>query len=156
MPGVGFEPTTHTGFKPAASTSWATRAPARVVRGRPRRAQLPARYRVPGTGTRSESSAWKLRTSAYRGPPCAGRALTAPAPAGGRAAGRAHAPGSPGRLRSTGPALSAAPARLLPPHARLEGGRRGRAPGGVRGRLQRTSGRRPPDQRAAVALPDRP
>ncbi|CAA9509819.1 MAG: hypothetical protein AVDCRST_MAG17-1910, partial [uncultured Solirubrobacterales bacterium] len=37
--------------------------------------------------------------------------------------------------------------------ALLQGGRRGRAAGGLRGRLQRDARRRARDQRAAVALP---
>ena len=52
--------------------------------------------------------------------------------------------------------LPVAPARVLPPHARLPRGCRGRAAGGVRRRLQRDAGRRAPDQPAAVAVPHRP
>ena len=59
------------------------------------------------------------------------------------------------RLRGPGQPLQLAPARLLPPPARLPRGRRGRAPGGARRRLQRDARRRPSDQRPAVALPDR-
>ena len=44
---------------------------------------------------------------------------------------------------------------LLPPHARLARGRRGRPAGGLRRRLQRGARRRARDQRAPVALPDR-
>ena len=53
-------------------------------------------------------------------------------------------------------ALPVAAARVLPAHARLAGGRGGRPPGGLRGLLQRDARRRPADQRAAVAVPDRP
>ena len=52
-------------------------------------------------------------------------------------------------------ALPVAPAGLLPAHARLARGRRGRPAGGVRGRLQRGPRRRARDQRAPVAVPDR-
>ena len=54
-----------------------------------------------------------------------------------RAPDRAHPARPPRRLRGARAALPAAAARLLPPHARLAGGRRGRAPGGLRRRLQR-------------------
>ena len=63
--------------------------------------------------------------------------------------------GQPRCVRGSLRALPVAPARLLPPHARLARGCRGRPAGGLRRRLQRGARRRPPDQRAAVALPDR-
>ena len=63
--------------------------------------------------------------------------------------------GQPGRLRGARRPLPVAPARVLPAHARLQGGRRGRAAGGLRRRLQRDARRRARDQRAAVAVPDR-
>ena len=59
------------------------------------------------------------------------------------------------RLRRAGPPLPGSPAVLLPTHARVDRGRRGRAPGGLRLGLQRDAGRRPPDQRTALALPHR-
>ena len=52
--------------------------------------------------------------------------------------------------------LPGPPARLLPPHAQQPRGRGGRAAGGLRRRLQRDRGRRAADQRAPVAVPDRP
>ncbi len=45
---------------------------------------------------------------------------------------------------------------LLPAHAQLARGRRGRPAGGLRRRLQRRARRRARDQRAAVAVPHRP
>ena len=83
-----------------------------------------------------------------------GPIASTPAPVG-REAGRLHAPGPPRRLRGARPPLPAAAARLLPPHAVLAAGRRGRAPGGLRRRLQRDVRRRAPDQHAPVAVPDR-
>src|SRR4051812_46726990 len=80
----------------------------------------------------------------------------APAPAAvGRAARRARATREPAGLRGAGRALPGAAAGVLPAHAVLEGGRRGRAAGGVRRRVQRDARRRPADQRASVAVPDR-
>ena len=70
------------------------------------------------------------------------RHLAAAAAAVGRTAGRAHPPRQPRRLRGARPALPVAAAGLLPPHARLARGRRGRAAGGLRRRLQRDPGRR--------------
>ena len=84
------------------------------------------------------------------------RSLAASAPAVGRASRRAHPAREPPRLRGAGGPLPVAPAGVLPPHAVLARGRRGRAAGGLRGRVQRDAGRRARDQRAALAVPDRP
>ena len=59
------------------------------------------------------------------------------------------------RLRRPLRALPLAAARLLPPHAALRRGRRGRAAGGLRQGARGDDRRRAPDQRAPVALPDR-
>ena len=83
------------------------------------------------------------------------RAVGAPAPAVRRTPDRADSPRPPRRLRGALLALPVAAALLLPSHARLQGGRRGRAAGGLRRGLQRGARRRTPDQRAAVAVPDR-
>ena len=97
---------------------------------------------------------WKLRPHPSRRPrppwPDA-----APAPPVRRAPRRADPTRQPGGLRGARRALPVAPAGLLPPHARLARGRRGRPAGGLRRRLQRDDRRRPADQRAPVALPDR-
>ncbi len=73
----------------------------------------------------------------------------------GRASRRARTAWESGCLRGARGAVSVAAARVLPAHAVLEGGRGGRAAGGLRGRVQRDARRRPADQRAAVAVPDR-
>src|SRR5436309_2721946 len=82
-------------------------------------------------------------------------ALAAVAPAVRREARRADAPWTARGLRDAVRALRIAPARLLPSHARLARGRRGRAAGGVCGGLQRDARRPPADQRPPGALPDR-
>ena len=84
------------------------------------------------------------------------RSFAAAAPAVGRASRRARPARESPRLRGARGALSVAAAGVLPAHAVLEGGRGGRAAGGVRRRVQRDARRRARDQRAAVAVPDRP
>ena len=83
-------------------------------------------------------------------------ALPAAQVAGRREAGGADPRRARARLRGPVRALPLAPARLLPPHAALPGGRRGRPPGGVREGARGDARRFAPDQRAAVALPDLP
>ncbi len=83
------------------------------------------------------------------------RAVAAAAPAVRRAPDRAHPPRPARRLRGALLALPVAPAVLLPAHARLARGRRGRPAGGLRRRLQRGPRRRARDQRAPVAVPHR-
>ena len=117
------------------------------------RAQLRPSYRVVSRRVRTDSGGG-LHTQAA----AAGRTARAVAPASARqrrAADRADPPRPAGGVRSARRALPVAAARLLPPHARLARGRRGRPPGGLRGRVQRDPRRRARDQRAAVALPDR-
>src|SRR3954452_16175392 len=84
------------------------------------------------------------------------RSFAAPAPAVRRAADRADQAREPPCLRGAGGPLSVAAAGVLPAHALLARGRGGRAAGGLRRRVQRDAGRRARDQRAAVAVPDRP
>ena len=107
-----------------------------------------------GIGPRSDHGSFRSQTVS-RAPRTRGALAAPPAPER-RAADRAHPARPPRRLRGARAALPAAAARLLPPHARLAGGRRGRAPGGLHRGVQRDAGRRPADQRAPVALPDRP
>ena len=76
--------------------------------------------------------------------------------AGRREADRDGAQRQPGRLRDDRRPLPGPPARLLPPDARLDRGRRGRAAGGLRQRLPGDARRRARDQPAPLALPDRP
>src|SRR5918992_879710 len=97
-----------------------------------------------------------LRTSTLRTSSRACTAIAAAPAPDRRAARRAHPARAPRCVRGARAAVSAAPARLLPSHARLPGGRRGRAAGGLRRLLQRDLRRRPADQRPALALPDRP
>ena len=122
-------------------------------------------FRLPGAQLRVASVSW-VRGAIPRitrgsfctttpGSAAARRALAAAAPAERREARGAHPQRPQRRLRGARAALPAAAAGLLPPHAGLAGGRRGRAPGGLRRRLQRAAGRRPADQRPPVALPDR-
>ena len=75
--------------------------------------------------------------------------FSAAAAAVGRAPDHAHPARQPPRLRGAGLALPGAPAGVLPPHALQPRGRRGRAAGGLRGRVQRDQRGRPRDQRAA-------
>ena len=150
------------GFKPAVSDQfhhpgavfiWTLSGPSYTRRTR----NFPARRRFheqrarkgpwePTRGSLCSQTPWRLRTP---GPDAAA------APAGRRAPGRAHAQGQPGGLRGAGRALPGAAARVLPPHAGVARGRRGRPAGGLRRRVQRDARRRPADQRAAVAVPDR-
>src|ERR1019366_4333098 len=118
------------------------------------RAQLRPSYRV----TTAESgliSGGGLHTQAA----AAGRVTRTVAPASARerrAADRADPPRPAGGVRSAGRALPVAAAGVLPPHAPLARRRRGRPPGGLRGRVQRDPRRLARDQRAAVALSHRP
>ena len=70
------------------------------------------------------------------------RALAAAAAAVGRAADHAHPARQPPRVRGAGRPLPVAAARVLPPHAVEPRGRRGRAAGGLRRRVQRDPRRR--------------
>src|SRR3954451_23101811 len=72
-----------------------------------------------------------------------------------RATRRADASRQPGGVRGAGRPLPVAAPGVLPPHAVLARGRRGRAAGGLRGGVQRDDRRRAAAQRAAVAVPDR-
>ena len=94
-------------------------------------------------------------TSTLGATPCPCRPF-APAPAADRRpADRTHPARSSGRLRGARAALPAPAPCLLPPHARLPRGRRGRPPRGLRRLLQGAPRRRSPRQRASLALPDR-
>ena len=146
MPGVGIEPTRErvlsapplpVGLPGLAGTHY-SRA----------REQLCGCYRF-------SASDGSFCSPAFRAPSRADRALSSPSPPERREADRPHQARAPRRLRSARSALSAAPARVLPPHARLHRGRRGRAAGGLRRLLQRHLRRRAADQRPPLALPDR-
>ena len=86
----------------------------------------------------------------------AARPPIAPAQAAGRREARGDDPRrSRARLRGALRPLPLAPAGLLPPHAALDRGRRGRASGGLRQGARGDARRRAPDQRPPVAVPDR-
>ena len=156
MPGVGLEPTRPHG-QPGLSRP---RISSSATRARPgnRTATLDSSNFPTLVGLYERRSTSRVEASALTT-----RRLSRPsrsfAPAQiavGRASRRARAAREPGRLRGARRALPVAAAGVLPPHAVLEGGRRGRAAGGLRRRVQRDARRRARDQRAAVALPDRP
>ena len=164
MPGGGLEPPCPCG-QPVLSrpclTNSTTRAAALAERIQPRprlderRNSLPPREFQCATGGTLSPTAWKSQALRYSGAVgCRGptpllrlqsdERLVALTRRGNQAAYEALVARYQARLLA-----------VLPPHARLARGRRGRAAGGLRRRVQRDAGRRPADQRAAVAVPDR-
>ena len=157
MPGEGLEPPCPrrtAGFKPAAYTRFRhpggclAESEATLWPAQPSGAPAVGSGRVPSFRVEASCSQTRRR----RRPP---RADTAAAAAVRRAPGRADATRQPGRLRGARGPLPVAPAGLLPPHARVARGRRGRPAGGLRRRLQRDDRRRARAQRAPVAVPHR-
>src|SRR6266480_7338692 len=101
----------------------------------PSKSQLRRCYGVFKAEAQSLTTHGGLRPHTFEQRPGPARAVAAAAPAVGRAVGRTHPPRPARGVRDALRPLSVAPAVLLPAHARLARGRRGRPPGGVRRRL---------------------
>src|SRR5947209_6386835 len=124
-----------------------------ILRSQPSQRNKPAASVFPGQVPSILDGSFRAEISDWAEP---ASAEPAAAPAVRRALGRPHPSGRDAGLRSTGKAIRRAAARLLPPSPRLARGCRGCPAGGLRRRVQCDAGRRPPNQCAAVALPNRP
>ena len=161
MPGEGFEPPCpngRAGLSRQRLTSFATRA---------RGSTVDVHGRLPAQSTATSGYTSSCRSRIRRSPHARGslstqnpgrtaRPYAVPTAPVRRAPRPDDAAREPGRLRGPGRPLPVAAAVVLPPHAGLQGGRRGRAPGGLRRGVQRDDGRRTAAERAAVAVPHRP